>query len=267
MANSVICRFNYTNRIKINQNDVAIRSFHPVGNKPAARLDKLVLPESGSEIHGEAAWLTATVIFEAWRLRTNSHFKGEIGTVAELAKRNPPIFEARLEDFEDPNGIAYRVKVVSADKKLLAQADRLSSLDDMSGRGELIQVYPEDIGQEVWRIDWSDSDSGPKVLINKNLPDPAGFLTNDPLISAVILPSIVREVLYGIAHNQSEYSEQDWYAQWLGFIVLYADRPLSPDMENDEINEWVTTAVSAFSAAHKFCGGIVDLLFEAKKEE
>jgi len=268
MVASMICRFNYTNRISIDKSAVTVRTFLPPHGGPILRIDKLTLPENGTEVHGEATWGAAVVVLEAWRIRTNSFYRREIGSVADIQKRPPPVFEDRLEEFEDEHQITFRLKVVSGDKILLAQADRLRSAEEIaSGKAELIQVFPADIGEEVWRVDWNDIDSGPKVLVNKKLPNPGDFLISDPTVTALVLPSIIRDILYEIARGYTDYSQMEWCREWLDFVVRFYDRPVEENMDSNAVHAWVSDAVAAFSNAHKLCTGVAASFIESRKDE
>jgi hypothetical protein len=253
---SFATRINFTNRLRIEKSAVRISARHPEdGAKPTIRLERLDLPDNGVTIHGGAPWLTAEVWLEAWRIRTNSYCRVLIGKVSDLQSLMSPAIGFSPESFADFWGASYRIKVVSADKRILAQADNLKSDEDTPvSHAELIQVYPEELGEQVWRIDWTDMDNGPRVLVNKKLPNPADFLSTNAMVAANVLPSIVREVLQTIGNltHSGAVASYEWPQRWLAFVETFYSTP--PDFEADEllVLSWIDDAIAAFCAYNKF---------------
>jgi hypothetical protein len=249
-------RLNYTNRLKIDRASVWISAKHPVDAVPFIRLEKLELPEDGITIHGGAPWLTADVWLEAWRVRTNSYFRILVGKVAELRSPGGPVFNTTLDSFENLWGATYRIKVVSTDKRILAQADNLKSDEDTPAtHAELIQVYPEELGEQIWMLDWSDLDSGPRVLVNKKLSNPADFLSSNLLVTGIVLPNIIREVLKMIVSlcSRDTIGNYEWPERWLKFVQNFYVVPFDKE-EKDDIRAlaWVENAIAAFCVANRF---------------
>lgn len=271
MSNSMLARFNYTNRLKIDKSSVRISARNSKAGPPNLRIERLDLPAEALKVHGEAAWLNADVYVEAWRIRTNSHFRKHIGKVSAILKNQNPVFSGLLDSFEDMLGISYRIKVVSTDKKILAQADHLKSAEDTpAGQGELIQVYPDDLGEQVWMLDWSDMDAGPRVLVNKNLPNPADFFTTNPTIKAIVLPHIIRSVLTAIVvmRLRGTLENYEWPNAWLGFVGSFFSTSLETESESDvTAMAWVDDAIASFCNAHKFFSGMEAQLSSQLAEE
>ena len=87
----------------------------------------------------------------------------------------------------------FRFKVVvDEDKKLLGNVDGIRTGErNETEREPLIPLIPTDLKEELWLIDTSDEAVGPRVLVNKRLPNASGLLTRDPVVRGLIMPQIV----------------------------------------------------------------------------
>lgn len=266
MAINIHRRFNYTGRIEIPNKDVQIDVIDDGNGHPKVVLMNLALPE-GATVHGDTIWASADVVLEAWRIDTNSFFRRKIATVSELTSLKPPLFQTSLQEFEGADDIHFRIKIISAEKKLLAEADKISSQEEEAQKSDLIRVFLKDIGQELWRIDWSEvEDVGPRIFVNKNLPDPRGFLTRDAITAGAVLPQIVREVLSFI-FTRDDIRDQQWAQRWIFFIETLHDQPPPNSSDEFAISEWVQEAVQAFAAKFRFFDRTDAELHDAKEAD
>jgi hypothetical protein len=184
------------------------------------------------------------VVVEARRVSTGSYHWQKLGTVGEVQRQNA-ITPIELPEFPDDTEITFRFKVVDAAKKLLGEVDGIRGGErGQADREPLIYLIPTDLKEELWRIDFDDP-SGPRVLVNRRLPNPSGLLTRDPLVRGLILPQIVRQVL-GAAAASEQQSEQ-WVLNWMTLAdrLGHADPP--PPEDNDAVDEWVDNVVESFT--------------------
>jgi hypothetical protein len=150
-----------------------------------------------------------------------------------------------LPGFPDDAEITFRFKVVDEGKKLLGEVDGIRAGERVQAdREPLIYLIPTELKEELWRVDF-DEPSGPRVLVNRRLPNPSGLLTRDPLVRGLILPQIVRQVL-GAAASFEQQSEQ-WVLNWMTFAdrLGHSDPP-TPD-DDDAVDEWVDDVVESFT--------------------
>src|SRR4051812_5348630 len=162
-------RLNYTNRKKINRDDVSIR-LHRNGQELVFdadlrladyKLDKITPPP---QVFVEA-YRGASALWKRFDF-------GRYGTVQAPADRS-------LDEFGVPEGILFRVKVSAADDdalgRLLAEADavrpRLPDELDAHGQPLIQHMAADDIGDELWRV--TDFD-GPLPLLKVNSRVPMG---------------------------------------------------------------------------------------------
>jgi hypothetical protein len=191
----------------------------------------------------------AGVFIEAYRRTTVMRFSA--GTVGSF--RLPVSRE--LTDFDQPEGILFRVKVTSTfpDRgKLLAEADKIGfrPLDEINeNRDPLLPVHAEELGAIVTKVDFSD---GPVLLINKNLGDWREIARSDAFVS-LVLPGALREILMRIFVLEQSGDEDDdsgsWQSKWVQFTKLLPGVEPPPGREADqlEFENWIDDVVEVFA--------------------
>ena len=241
----IVRRFNYTKRTKIARKQVHIDTQVAANGSCVAVVQHLDLSERGQ--HSEAAWKAAEVFLEARRTTSESWARQPLGTVAELESGGLPK-KVVLEGFGDDIGITFRIKVVDQESRLLADGDDLQAGTPQDGdREPLIHLIPADLGEEIWRIDQDDA-NGPRILINKRLPNYSGLLTRDALVRGIVMPQIVREVLPLVA--AAEQQTEPWVQKWSDFAKRLSGEEVPEDP--DDVDEWVDEVVRQFTLESKF---------------
>lgn len=235
--------FNYTHRVRIAASKIHVEVECGEDGKYRGLIKKLDLSDHGR--HAEKVWQAARVIVEARRVSMGLYHKQILGTVAETQQKKP-ITPIELFEFPDENEIVFRFKVVDVDKKLLGEVDGIRTGERAETEKEpLIPLIPTDLKEELWRLDVSDEALGPRVLVNKRLPNASGLLTRDPVIRGLIMPQIVRQVLAIVATTEQQ--SEPWAANWISFT----DRlgyPELPDAEDDgAVQGWVEDVVESFT--------------------
>jgi hypothetical protein len=243
-------RFNYTNRQKINREDVSIRLrrngeglvFDADLRLADYKLDKITPPP---QVYVEA-YRGASALWKRFDF-------GRFGTT------RPPD-DRSLNEFGVPEGILFRVKVSAAGDdtlgRLLAEADRITPrlADEFDSPGQpLIQhVASNEIGDEVWRVDFGGV--MPLLKINERVPMGVDQFLRDPQYRAVFAPVVMRQILTRILIIErdagDEDDETDWRQRWLQF----ARRLVSENWEifepNDgnlqTVEDWIDSAVEEF---------------------
>jgi len=97
---------------------------------------------------------------------------GTVGSITQIPK------ESRvLAEFEGSDGMRFRVKVVdcSPEAKLLAEADGIlpmSPAETEQNKVPLLPVRSDNLGQELWRIDFEDgAQNMPTLVVNEIIDD------------------------------------------------------------------------------------------------
>jgi hypothetical protein len=238
----VIRRFNYTGRKPIDRADARLFVVEsPLRFEAALQLDGYGLPAD------------ARVFVEAYRQTTWVRF--DFGTVAAL--RAPD--DCTLAAFETSDGLLFRVKVTAATGavgRLLAEADQLPPLnrsdDAEEPREPLLTVTGQDLGQEIFRVDFTGA--RPMLLMNRAVGDWRA-LARSPSFACLIYPQVVREILTRVLHIEGHYElepESDWKAQWLRFASQIPGGSEPPDSkpEEHELDDWIDSIVAAFGRLH-----------------
>ena len=234
-----IRRFNYTARQRIARADADIVLHNE--RSDAARFDaNLRLGDYGFPPD-------ARVFVEAYRQTTLMRF--DFGTVSAPT----PPQERVLVDFPTADEVLFRVKVTAASGRpgvLLGEAAQLRARQpeqQPDRRVPLLPVVPEDLGDEVWRIDF---DGRTSLLVSRDLHDwkqTVGSHTFRALVYPAALRMILERILL-IENYTAGDDPQDWRSQWLQFAAqLPGSRALAVPGAQDEYDEWIENAVSAFA--------------------
>ena len=116
----------------------------------------------------------------------------------------------------------------------------------------LLPVVPVDLGDELWRVDFSEK---PRLHINKNAGGDYKQVGTHPAFVAVVYPAAMREILTHIllVMNHRDFDDpDDPHSRWLRFAVqvLGAGEPPGEDENAEKTTEWVDDAVAAFARKH-----------------
>jgi hypothetical protein len=236
-----IRRLNYTGRKKIRREDLTI-ALHEKPNTQATfdadltKLSEYKLPDN------------ATVFVEARQQTRWMRF--DFGTVGKIS----PVADRTLTEFDTLDGLQFSVKVtaVTGDVgKLLAEADGIPVRfpgEVEERRDPLLPVKAEDIGHEVYKLDFSGDP--PMLLVNRNAGD-KDAIARSPLFMSIVYPAALREILARIIYVEGLDDADDdgdtWQARWLKFAVgLPAVGPVPAKDEGDR-DQWIDDAVAAFA--------------------
>jgi hypothetical protein len=233
-----ISRLNYTGRKRIGRKDVRITVHESPAGPPSfdadLRLKDYKLPAD------------ALVFVEAYRRTLWMRFPfGKVGALVPPADR-------RLAEFDTADGILFRVRIsASADRHgaMLAEADkvpRYRAEEDDENRSPLLPVGSRDLGQEVYRVDYT---AGPMLFISKTLDKQA--VATSPAFRSLVCASAMREILTRILYIE-DYPDLDdhgdWKTRWLLFAAnLHGAGEIPAETDNDAFEDWIESAVAAFA--------------------
>lgn len=250
-------RFNYTDRKKINRDDISIRIqrggegliFDAEIRLADYKLDGISPPPQ--------------VFVEACRGASSLWKRFDFGRLGTI---QPPL-DRSLDEFGVPEGILFRVKVSAADEdslgRLVAEADavqpRLPDEQDSFGLPLIQHVAADDIGDEVWRVTDFDG-SLPLLKVNSRVSMGVHQFLQNAQNRAMIMPAVMRQVLARILIiDRDGYDDEDnssWQVRWLRFASNLPGVPAAPEPKEserslsnqDELEAWIDLAVEAFSA-------------------
>lgn len=245
-------RLNYTGRKKINRSDARIR-LRKNGDGLSFDAD-LRLGNYGLE----AVTPPPRIYVEAYRGASTLWKRFDFGRAGTM---QPPA-DRSLHEFSVPDGILFRVKVSAEGEslgKLLAEADkihpRLPGEQEDHGLPLIEHVAADDIGDEVWRIDFSGT--LPLLKINDRVYMGHEQFLRDPHHRAQVMPAVMRQVLTRIlvidGDIGDEEDEDDWRGRWVRFAshlpgVGDCVGVRDDDTSLESVEDWIDLAVEAFAS-------------------
>lgn len=238
---------NYTGRKRISREDILIVLNDDDGRiifDASLKLDRYKFPED------------AHIFLEAYRQTQWMRFYyGRIG-------RLEPPSDRSLYEFDTSEGILFRVKVVASGEtsgekrgKLIAEADRIrprTSEGEEERRIPLLHVKrSNDLGEEIFRLEYDSTQV--LLLVNAHLTN-CTAIVKDPVFFALVFPGVLRDILNRILlidkHTDMD-DREDWRSCWLYFASRLPGVVAPPqDADEDEIYDWVNSAVASFSRLH-----------------
>ena len=232
----MIRRFNYTQRRRIEQRRVNIELRETDDDTPMSFSAELDL--SGMDLPPDAL-----VVIIANRDRVAMRF--DWGTVANPA---PP------QDYsltEIPSNPVFRVMILVPDGsgRLLALADRVKPKRG-SAQESLLWLQEEDLGKEVWRLDFGDGN--PTMLVNRNIPNISSAVREDDSFRSLVIPEALRAILTRalIVEDYDVEDDEGSWSEWIGFVRNFYDEEfpsISDDEDTTEKMEWIEGVVGAFT--------------------
>jgi hypothetical protein len=212
-------RFNYTARARITSDHFSARV---ISEKPLTA--SLHLDLSSLELPG-----TADVLIEPYAGTVSERIS--CGKVSALMVPR----SIDVDHLKTGGSIQFRVKVVDANGRLVAAANRikLHGLDEDSGRRPLLPVEttPE-LGEEIWRV-IVDESTYPKLQLNSRVPSIERRLVEDPVVAGAILVPAVRRILEVLTESLDG---DVWQPDWLNFATRWSpdidpERDLDPEAQ------------------------------------
>lgn len=189
------------------------------------------------------------VVIEAYHQTRSTRISA--GTVL-----TPQEASATLHDFPDVTLIKFRVKVVGPQderglRPLLAVADRLVPRTDGEDDAPREPLLPfrgsHDLGQEVWRLDFSGEE--PAVEVNANLGDWRGFV-QEPYFQALVFPELFRQVLLWLSSQEDDEPEGAG-ARWRSFLEeLGVQAPPTDAQDEETLRDWANEAAAKLARRH-----------------
>lgn len=188
------------------------------------------------------------------------------GTVSTMR----PATNRRLTEFDVPDGILFRVRVVqppgNEHHKLLGEADGIRFVkagEASDKRRPLLEPVPDALDQLLWKLDLENDP--PRLLVNKDAKPTWKDMARSPHFLALVYPEVLRKLLSRILIDD-QWMEDDenpgWEADWVKFArSLGVSTPLpNPDQKQDR-EAWVDEAVAAFARRHQLQTNL-NLVFE-----
>ncbi len=252
--------FNYTGRRKIERKDVSITLREDRGMwvfDADLRIADYHFPRNAE------VWVEAH--------RQNLWMQFPWGTTSAMQ----PALNRRLTEFEVPDGILFRVRVVQPPgqehHKLLGEADGIPFVkvgEASAQRKPLLEPVPDALDQLLWKLDM-ESDP-PKLLVNREAQPTWKEMARSPHFIALVYPEVMRRLLTAslIENEWSEDEDQSgWESDWVRFARNLGGLPTPPPASDKESRSgWIEEAVAAFARRHQL-KTMLDLTFEEENRQ
>ncbi len=236
-------RFNYTGREKLTKDAIKI-SINKTNGKPKSITAKLNLNEikypGDTKIYLDAYHKTDRKRFDFGNI---SHIAiPEDLTIDELAYTDNLMFRLMLIDESSENG------------KIIAHADRIRA-DEEANKKPILPVRFDDLGQQIWKLEFTGEEDGPILFINNKIPALENLVKTDPLFFMYVFPAAIREILtHMIFIDTVENPEEPaitWHYDWLQFSKMILPHESVPDLDPEKIDEaevlkWIDQVVEEF---------------------
>ena len=236
--------FNYTQRKKINREDVQLGIVR-INDCPAVKVLKLDISRLELPVTGQV-WFE----IETGRIGLVRHPLGIVGNL-DLSSTFPI-------DEQDLVNIKFRIKIVTHEPmsagKLLAEVDNLS-LSSEENVQSLLEVKPSgELGQRVWKLEITES--GPELFINTGVGDwrAVGHSEN---FKSLVFPQAVYEIYKWVA-KYGDYDTGSIEEKWQKLFAasgydpkLLRPREDYPDDYDEYLERTANEVADAFSRSNK----------------
>ena len=123
---------------------------------------------------------------------------------------------------------------VPGNPKLLAATDNLrirNSDEDSSSKGLLSAIPADDLGERLWKLNFSDS--GPTLNVNSNQEvNMISLLKENILVRSMVLPEVIDQVLRYIIKEED--TSRQWMQDWKVFAEQYGVDLFDSSLKEDE---------------------------------
>lgn len=236
----MIRHFNQTGRVRILREHVNL-SLQP-GREGQPRVFDLSLSLGGYNFDPDASIRVEAAV-------SNVSQRWQFGTVGQFTP--PPDYERRMT--EVPSTARFRIFVVKGDDSglLLGAADGIAPTQDASS---LLPIQEsDDIGDEVWRLDFSGVGE-PLLLLNNSVDNISGIVRSDAKFRSLVMPEVLRAILLRavVVERQDPDDDQSQWNLWFETARSILPHREAPNLSADasltqEATEWIDDVVQAFA--------------------
>lgn len=196
---------NHTRKKRIPKKHVDITTIKKGGKIDQFRVDldlkDLNLPEDGK------------VFVEAYRRFQWNRY--DFGTIGDFGARE----ELDLGELAYSESLSFRVLVKDDEGMILAIANDVSPKEEEVVT-PLLPVETDDIGQEIWNIEYMGTNGGPILVLNEKIPDVLEKARSDFQLILSVYPEVMRRVLSRIIYSEQDAETIDdlsegWHQDWI----------------------------------------------------
>jgi hypothetical protein len=242
-------RFNYTGREKLTRDVIKI-STNKINGKSKSisvniNLDKTKYP------------ITTKIYLDANHKFERKRF--DFGTVSQI--KIPE--DLSVSDLAYSENLMFRLMLVDESGehgRIIAHADRIRA-DEDAEKKPILPVRFEDLGQQIWKLDFTGDEGGPVLCVNSNIPAVENLVKTDSVFFMYVFPAAIREILtYMIFIDEVENQEEPpvtWHSDWLKYSKIVLPNEPIPNLEpggreDDDVINWIDQVVEEFCNSRRF---------------
>ncbi len=178
----------------------------------------------------------------------------DFGRVENIGPRE----ELSLKGVGFVENLKFRVLVTDKNSRIVGIAEEIKP-EIKAGRVEsLLPVIPDDIGKELWKIDYSGRGGMPELFINSKIDGVLEMAESDPVFRLSSYPAILREILQRIVYIEDEVMNPEnlsgWHKKWMDFACMIATKkppdvlhPSENNFNDNEVEKWINSVTEEFS--------------------
>lgn len=157
----------------------------------------------------------------------------------------------------------YQIRVVSKDPSKKALILGSSSVGtkvvddaDVVTHG-MLDFVRSDINPFLWKLD-INPDDGPKLLINKNIPNITDLFANNPIVQISILPTVTREILRAVYSDGANTLDSIWKRNWHDWATSKNENELPLGNEPQQMEDWISRTVEISLEDHDLINTVIN---------
>jgi hypothetical protein len=242
-------RFNYTGREKLTRDVVKISTNKLDGKTKSISvsfdLNEIKYP-SDTKIYLDAYHKTDRKRFDFGKI-SQRVYPDDL-TIDELSYTDNLMFRLLLIDESGEHG------------KIIAHADRIRA-DEAADKKPILPVRFDDLGQQIWKLEFTGDEGGPILCVNSNIPAVEYIVKSDSVFFMFVFPAAIREILTHMIFIDKVENQEDplvaWHYDWLMYSMTILPNESIPKLEPDEredenIIDWIDKVVEEFCNSRRF---------------
>ena len=162
----------------------------------------------------------------------------------EIDLSGPTLFRVLVVDETGSHGL-----LLGSGSRFPAKADGADE-----HRTSLLSVRSYDMGEVPWRLDIANN-LEPELLLNSKLGNPIEKIKSDATFQALVLPSVLREILSYYLWNEDGIEDNDACRRWFAYAELLGDKKPVTDDPSD-LTEWINNVIREFCEQFSLIGGL-----------
>ncbi len=251
-------RFNFTGRRRIPRERISINL-----NKSGESVESF---SATIDLNGIDLLSNAKVYLDAYHRTERRRYN--FGTVENIV----PPQNTGLATLAYGENLKFQLLVVDESEHyglILAHADKLKP-ESGADKKPILPVDFRDLGQQIWKVEYSEDENAPLLLLNTKIQNIQNIAKSDPQFIMFTYPAVFREVLIHMVFVEGVASSTDppidWHRDWLQFAqrILPGEslpeslNPEDGNFEKERVKLWIDRVIEEFCASRNEWGEYIN---------